>query len=223
MVTYTPDASGFRTKARPSRVDVLRRQGYLLAKRGFDLVFSTVVLLPAMLVVATLLLVLNPIYNPGPLFFRQIRMGRGCKPFWAFKFRTMRVARNSAKQCRPIDAPVEKDRITAIGNFLRRSRFDELPQIINVYRGDMSLIGPRPDYYVHAHRFMRTIPDYRDRHTVRPGISGLAQIELGYAEGYAATRLKTASDIEYIRKASFKLDTWILWQTIRTVVGMHGE
>jgi lipopolysaccharide/colanic/teichoic acid biosynthesis glycosyltransferase len=185
--------------------------------------FSTVVLMPAMALVAICLLILNPIFNPGPLFFRQVRMGRGCRPFWAFKFRTMREPDTGKARCRELDAPIEVDRITPIGHFLRRSRFDELPQILNVYRGDMSLIGPRPDYFIHAHRFMREIPEYRDRHAVRPGISGLAQIELGYAQGVEATRLKTAADIEYIRRSGFGLDTWILWQTIRTVVGMRGE
>lgn len=192
---------------------------YQAAKVLFDLIFSTLVLVPAVVITALGLLVLNPIFNPGPLLYAQIRMGRGCKPFRAYKFRTMQPGNG---RHRGPDDPIETDRITPLGHFLRRARFDELPQILNVYRGEMSLIGPRPDYFRHAHHYMRTIPGYRARHAVRPGISGLAQIELGYAEGLDATRLKTAADLDYIRRANFRLDTWILWQTMVAVWRMRG-
>jgi len=222
-VTIVPDVGGFATEQEKAQRPSVKRYAYLAAKRGFDLVFSTVVLIPAFLVVAISLVVLNPIYNPGPLIFRQVRMGRDCRPFWAYKFRTMRKPAKGEARNRGMNDPVEAHRIPPLGLFLRRTRFDELPQIFNVYLGDMSLIGPRPDYYVHAHRFAREIPEYRFRHAVRPGISGLAQIELGYAQGMDATREKTAADIAYIRDAGFWLDTWIFWRTIRTVIGMRGE
>jgi lipopolysaccharide/colanic/teichoic acid biosynthesis glycosyltransferase len=188
-------------------------------KRVFDLGFSTLVLLPAMLVIAVVLLATNPFFNPGPLFFVQKRMGRDCKPFRAYKFRSMDVR---PRGIRGPDDPIEVERITPIGNLLRRSRFDELPQILNVYRGEMSLIGPRPDYFRHAHRYIATIPGYRDRHSVLPGISGLAQVRHGYAAGHSATRLKTRADLEYIRSASFRLDLWIFWLTMVTVFRMRG-
>jgi len=222
-MTLVPDYRGFDvTSAEESVHDLaLPSQSalYQSLKRAFDLGFTTVVLLPAMLIVALALLIANPILNPGPLFFAQKRMGRGCKPFRALKFRTMDVKSAGARG--PND-PVESDRITPLGHLMRRLRFDELPQIINVYRGDMSLIGPRPDYFRHAHYYMRAIPDYHARHTVRPGISGLAQIELGYAEGTDATRLKTSADLDYIRRASIGLDLWIFWRTVVTVVRMRG-
>jgi len=197
----------------------LQSKAYQIAQRSFDLLFTTLVLLPATLVVALALLFLNPFFNPGRVLFAQKRMGRDCKPFRALKFRTM-----DPGECRMRgpDDPVEWDRITPLGRLLRRSRFDELPQIINVYRGDMSLIGPRPDYFRHAHHYMRAIPGYEARHMVRPGISGLAQIELGYAEGVDATRLKTRADLDYIRRADVRLDLWIFWRTIVTVVRMRG-
>jgi lipopolysaccharide/colanic/teichoic acid biosynthesis glycosyltransferase len=194
-------------------------RAYVVAKRAFDLGFITVVLLPATLIVALALLILNPFFNPGRLFFAQKRMGRDCKPFRALKFRTMNTKEG---RTRGPDDPVEWERITPLGRLLRLSRFDELPQIFNVYRGQMSLIGPRPDYFRHAHHYMRAIPGYQARHRVRPGISGLAQIELGYAEGMDATRLKTSADLDYIRRASFLLDLWIFWRTIVTVVRMRG-
>jgi lipopolysaccharide/colanic/teichoic acid biosynthesis glycosyltransferase len=120
------------------------------------------------------------------------------------------------------DDPIETDRITPLGQWLRKSRFDELPQILNVYRGDMSLIGPRPDEFRHAQHYLHSIPAYRDRHSVRPGISGLAQIELGYAEGMDATRRKTRADMDYIARATIWLDLWIFWRTIVTVIRMRG-
>lgn len=222
-MTIVPDVNGFQSGLQAGGRKSMRQRSYLFFKRAFDLGFTTILLLPATLIVGLALLILNPIYNPGPLLFPQVRMGRDCRPFWAFKFLTMRQPVEGEARCRAIHEPVETDRITRLGLILRRTRFDELPQIFNVYRGDMSLIGPRPDYFVHAHRYIRQIPEYRDRHAGRPGISGLAQIELGYAQGVDDTRRKTAADIEYIRRAGFGLDTWIFWQTILTVVGMRGE
>ena len=172
-----------------------------------------------MVIVGLFLMVLNPVFNPGPLVFTQKRMGRDCTAFRAIKFRTMACDRAAG---RGPDDPVETDRITPLGRVLRITRFDELPQILNVYRGEMSLIGPRPDDFDHATYYLRHIPDYRDRHRVRPGISGLAQIELGYAEGLEATRRKTAADIDYIRRAGLGLDLWIFWRTMVTVWTMRG-
>ena len=187
------------------------------AKRGCDIGFSLLLMLPLMLC-CLVLLALNPIWNRGPLFFTQIRMGRGCRAFKAVKFRTMRCA----PMRRGPDDPIEADRITALGRFLRTSRIDELPQILNVLRGDMSLIGPRPDYFTHARSYLRHIPEYRRRHAVRPGISGLAQIELGYVEGLDGTRCKALADLRYIREASFALDLEIFLRTIWTVLARKG-
>ncbi|MCU4652841.1 sugar transferase [Roseibacterium sp. SDUM158016] len=189
-----------------------------LGKRLFDMGFSAAILLPAAVFVALCLLVLNPVLNPGPLLYRPLRMGRDCRPFHAWKFRTMQTG----LALRGPDDPVETERIGTLGRLLRRARFDELPQIANVFRGEMSLIGPRPDDFAHARAFVSDIPGYRQRHSVRPGISGLAQVELGYAEGREATRAKTAADLRYIRGASLRLDLWIFWRTICTVIDLRG-
>ena len=119
---------------------------------------------------------------------------------------------------RRFNDPIEQNRITPIGRILRKFRIDELPQIINVLKGDMSLIGPRPDYYEHALVFTKKIRGYRSRHIIRPGISGLSQIRLGYAVGVEATRNKALIDIFYIKNAGFKLDTKIVFGTILTVL-----
>lgn len=184
----------------------------------FDLVFS-LILIPALIVTCGVLLVLNPFFNPGRLFFVQRRMGRGCNPFMAIKFRTMREAPDVT---RGADCPLEVDRITLLGGILRKSRIDELPQILNVLRGEMSLIGPRPDCYDHAVHYLREVRGYRERHAVRPGISGLAQTELGYIEGTEATRRKVSADLYYISNAGFALELWIFWRTLAVVARRGG-
>lgn len=135
-----------------------------VSKRFFDIAMS-ILLLPLLCVLALVLLMLNPFYNKGNLFFVQPRMGRDCKPFKAIKFRSMRAV---PKIIRGADSPLEIDRITSLGGFLRKSRIDELPQVINVLLGQMSLIGPRPDYFDHAVEYLEKIPGYRERHAVRP-------------------------------------------------------
>jgi len=188
------------------------------AKRGIDITVSCL-LLPFLLVVGLVLLGLNPLFNRGPLMFAQIRMGRGCRAFVALKFRSMTPERSLHRS--PYD-PVEHHRITALGCLLRRTRLDELPQIINVLRGEMSLIGPRPDCFSHARHYCRRIPGYRARYQVRPGISGLAQIQIGYAQDAQTVAAKTRADIHYINNLDPWLDAAIFWRTLMTVLLLRG-
>ena len=123
---------------------------------------------------------------------------------------------------RSAEDPLEHDRITPLGHLLRRSRIDELPQVVNVLRGEMSLIGPRPDYFHHARRYMRSVPGYRRRHDVRPGISGLAQTDLGYVDCSEGTRRKVALDLRYVEEMSLRLDLYVFWRTLVTVFGRKG-
>ena len=191
---------------------------FRIAKFGFD-VAVCLILLPIAVVVALVLSIINPWLNPGPLFYTQLRMGKGCKPFIAYKFRSMLPV---GRIDRTASAPIEEDRIMPLGRFLRRSRLDELPQILNVLKCEMSLIGPRPDYLPHAEEFLLSVPGYRERHVVRPGISGLAQTEIGYAVGPLETRRKVAADLFYIRRSSLRMEAWIVWRTLRTVLGLRG-
>ena len=193
-------------------------QGYPVSKRLFDLAAASVLMIP-LAAVTVLLIVLNPFLNAGPLVFRQQRMGLKCQPFTAFKFRSMRVADPAARGA--FDA-LETDRITWLGRVIRKLRIDELPQIVNVLRGEMSMIGPRPDSYDHACVYVREIPGYKDRHQVLPGISGLAQTQIGYVDGLAGIQRKVAADTYYITHASFGFDLWITWRTICVVLGCHG-
>ncbi len=199
-------------------VEQVTNAGFRVAKRTFDIVGS-IILLPLLLTSVFVIFVANPFSNKGSLFFVQTRMGRGCVPFKAIKFRTMRAA-PAVK--RGADSPLETDRITPLGQFLRKSRIDELPQIINVLRGEMSLIGPRPDYFDHAVEYLELIPGYRERHAVRPGISGLAQTELGYVEGVEATRRKVRADLYYISNQSAGLEVWIFRRTLSVVMRRGG-
>ena len=113
--------------------------------------------------------------------------------------------------------------ITRLGQILRKTRLDELPQAINVLMGDMSLIGPRPDYFEHAKVYVGTVPGYRERHIVRPGISGYAQIEVGYAAGLETLQRKVSADLYYIRNASILFDLQIAWRTIMVVLLRKGS
>jgi lipopolysaccharide/colanic/teichoic acid biosynthesis glycosyltransferase len=180
------------------------------SKRIFD-VLAALGVLPLVGLMTVALIALNPRLNPGPVFFLQRRMGRGGIPFTAVKFRTMSPSDHIGRG--PED-PVESWRITRLGGWLRRTRLDELPQFLNVLRGEMSVIGPRPDYIEHARHFAAIVPGYRERHLVRPGISGLAQVKLGYAEGVSFTSQKTALDHEYIRGAGWRMDTSIIRSTL---------
>lgn len=187
-------------------------------KMVFDRGLAILLLVPLGCAMFALFL-LNPVLNRGSLFFVQDRMGKDGKRFRLVKFRTMRPASGRA---RGPDDPLETDRITPLGRFLRKSRVDELPQAFNILAGQMSFIGPRPDMYDHAVEYSRLVPGYAQRFSVLPGISGFAQTKLGYIEGIIATRRKVAADLYYISHQSIRLDLWIAAQTIKTIVCGRG-
>jgi lipopolysaccharide/colanic/teichoic acid biosynthesis glycosyltransferase len=189
-----------------------------IGKPVFDLVIA-LLLLPILITCCIVLAVLNPFFNRGPLFYVQARMGRDCTAFNAIKFRTMTP---TDKVLRSAGDPLEHERITRMGRFLRRTRIDELPQIFNVLRGDMSFIGPRPDYIHHARYYLKSVPGYRERHCLRPGVSGLAQIDLGYTECLEGTRKKVELDLFYIETVNFRRDLMLAWKTFLTVIRSQG-
>lgn len=217
MSSVTP--ASLSTKAIAGHVPaVFGRRAFWRGKRVFDLCLSLFAL-PIIAFVGAWLLILNPLLNRGPLFYKQLRMGRDQTEFTMLKFRTM--APSESIERGPGD-PVEVHRITPLGHWLRRLRIDELPQILNVLRGDMSLIGPRPDYIEFARNYSETIPSYRHRHVVRPGISGYAQVRLGYTEGYEHAETKAQLDMYYIQNAGWRLETWILAKTVAVVFSGQG-
>lgn len=203
----------------PEKIIISQNLIYWNFKRFFDVIIS-LTLIPLFFIVLFILLILNPKYNKGKVFYIQKRMGINCTSFNAIKFRTMV---DIGRINRQFYDPLEVDRITVLGHFLRKTRLDELPQIINVIKGEMSLIGPRPEYYEHALFFIDKISFYRSRHLIRPGISGLSQIRMGYAEGLDATRRKVKIDIFYIKNAGFLLDIKIFFGTILTILKSLGK
>ena len=183
-----------------------------------DLVVAVVLLL--LTAPSAVAAVLIWIEDSGPIFYSQQRTGWLGRPFTVLKLRTMKV--------QPADAPAEwtqvgDQRITAIGGVLRRVRLDELPQLLNVLTGEMSLIGPRPERPELEHQLERSIPHYRKRHWMRPGLSGWAQVCAPYASSIEDSDLKLSYDLYYLRHFSTWLDLVILFRTIKTVLKAGGR
>jgi lipopolysaccharide/colanic/teichoic acid biosynthesis glycosyltransferase len=188
-------------------------------KRLFDIVVC-LLLVPLLFIVSITLLFFNYFFNPGSLFFIQDRMGKDCRAFAAIKFRSMVPVKEITRK---YNDPIETNRVTSFGKILRKSRIDELPQILNVLKGEMSLIGPRPDYYIHALKYMENVEGYRERHIIRPGITGLSQIRLGYAEGLEATTKKASIDNYYIQNVNYIIELKIIGNTIITILRGMGK
>ena len=192
---------------------------FWINKRLFDIVVC-LLLIPLFFIISIILLFLNYFFNSGSLFFIQERMGKDCRVFHAIKFRSMVPVK---KITRKYNDPIETNRITSFGKILRKSRIDELPQILNVLNGEMSLIGPRPDYYIHALEYVKNVKGYRERHIIRPGITGLSQIRLGYAEGLEATAKKVIVDNYYIQNVNYTIELKIIGNTIITILRGMGK
>ena len=179
---------------------------------GLVLLFAPLILLLGLLVALLVYLDLG-----RPVLFAKEGMGLGWKPFKAYKFGTMQGAPREGAY-----AGEEANRVTPLGRFLRRYRLDELPQFWNILKGDMNLIGPRPEQKVLAEAYAREIPLYPLRHAVRPGLTGWAQVEQGYAEGKEETLVKLAYDLYYIKHLSFWLDLRILFKTLWVLLTGFG-
>ena len=192
---------------------------FWINKRLFDMSVC-LLLIPLLFLTAMILLFLNYFFNSGSLFFIQDRMGKNCSVFSAIKFRTMVPTKEITRK---YDDPIETNRITPLGRILRKSRIDELPQVLNVLKGEMSLIGPRPDYYVHALEYLKNIEGYRERHAIRPGITGLSQIRLGYVESLEATSNKAHIDNYYIKNIGYIIELKIIINTIFVIIKGLGK
>ena len=192
---------------------------FWINKRIFDIILS-LILLPLLFIIGIILLVLNLFFNPGSLLFIQKRMGKDCEFFFAIKFRTMTYVKEITRK---YDDPIETNRITPLGRVLRKMRIDELPQILNVLKGDMSLIGPRPDYYTHALEYLENVQGYRERYVIRPGITGLSQISLGYVETLEAISKKTSIDNYYIENLGYINELKIIFNTILVIMRGLGK
>ncbi|HZC81378.1 MAG TPA: TIGR03013 family XrtA/PEP-CTERM system glycosyltransferase [Nitrospiraceae bacterium] len=187
-------------------------------KRLIDLLMSTAGLLalaPLFALVGTLI----KLESAGPMFYRQMRVGLRGKPYMMWKLRSMRC---DAEEGGAHWAAVGDTRITRVGRWLRKWRIDELPQLINVVKGEMSIVGPRPERPVFVQELRSKIPYYDLRHTVRPGITGWAQVRFRYAASPEDAHVKLQYDMYYLKNLSLALDLRILLETIRVVVCMKG-
>lgn len=203
-----PDSRRGDFRPSPVRVPV---GWYVSAKRSFDLLLAGVLLAlaaPILLVVAALV----KLTSRGPIFYSQTRLGRGGRPFTIWKVRSMvhNCERFSGVQWSQKGDP----RVTAVGRFLRRSHLDELPQLWNILRGDMSLIGPRPERPEFVPQLEKAIPRYRERLLVLPGVTGLAQVHLGPDADLAGVERKLAFDLYYVQNVNFWTDLRVFLATI---------
>jgi exopolysaccharide biosynthesis polyprenyl glycosylphosphotransferase len=162
----------------------------------------------------------NALTSPGPLFYRQHRVGRGGRPFVLIKFRTMILQAEGEVGAKW--AMDDDQRVTPVGRWLRRARLDELPQFINVLRGEMSVVGPRPERAQFVGELIRSLPLYRARHAVWPGITGWAQVCYRYGNSVEDARIKLEYDLYYVKHAGFFLDLLILLQTIPVMLQFKG-
>ncbi|MER8453910.1 sugar transferase [Mesorhizobium sp. M0166] len=196
-------------------------QAYLKIKQTIDWVsalFVLVVFSPLLMVVA----IAVKIDSPGPALFRQKRMGYGGRPYEVYKFRTMKLSDTAVDEKEAAITKAGDTRITRFGQFLRKSRIDELPQAFNILRGEMSWIGPRPEALVLSKWYEAELPFYRYRHIVRPGITGWAQVNQGHVAAVDDVLEKLHYDFYYIKNFSPWLDVLIVFRTIRTMLTGFG-
>ena len=193
---------------------------FRIFKRGFDIVVS-IALLPGLLGAILVLFVLNPFLNPGKIFFVQRRMGRNCEGFRAIKFRSMRA--DAEKLSGPVWASEDDPRITRFGKIMRKTRLDELPQLFNVLAGSMSIVGPRPERQHFVDQLAAKIPYFQLRHIVKPGVTGWAQINHGYAASVDESRTKLSYDLYYVRHHTLALDLDIMLRTFFVMLARIGS
>lgn len=198
---------------------LLRQSGYGTWKRLLDIVF-VILVSPLLLLLCGAVCLVVLASSGSPVLFVQRRVGKGGVPFRMYKFRSMRA---DAERLGPAFADAADPRITRVGRVLRKTRLDELPQFWNVLKGDMSIIGPRPEQVGFSKVFEARLPHYRLRHLVRPGISGWAQVMQGYAADEASTSEKLCYDLYYVRHRSFVLDLEILAKTVGIVFTGFGS
>ena len=196
-----------------------RRLRTMVSKRVMDAVVSSIALvflLPLMVLVAVLI----KLDSPGPIFYRQLRVGLQGVCYEILKFRSMHI---DAEKEGARWASLNDARVTRVGRWMRRWRIDELPQLINVIKGDMSLVGPRPERPTYVQCLKERIPYYDLRHTVRQGITGWAQIRFRYAASEEDSHLKFQYDLYYVKNLSLGLDLRILLETIRVIFSGKGS
>ena len=190
-----------------------------VVKRVFDIVSATILLVltaPVMLVTAILI----RLESAGPVLYRQERVGQNGRPFFVNKFRSMRT--DAEKDGKPRWASANDDRITRVGRIIRRTRIDELPQLFNVLSGEMSLVGPRPERPYFVEQLTQQIPFFAVRHSVKPGLTGWAQVRYAYGATVEDSQEKLQYDLYYVKNHTLFLDLVVLFETVGVVLTGKG-
>ncbi len=204
-----------------SFVDQARVGGfYELGKRLLDILLALIglAILAGIFPLVSLVILID---SGFPIIYKQIRLGKGGKPFYVYKFRTMR--QDAEKDGKPRLTQEKDDRITRVGNFLRRTHLDEFPQFWNVLRGEMSVVGPRSERPEWVAEFQKQIPFYRARLLVKPGVTGWAQVNYGYYATVEEMAVKLEYDLYYIKHRNLLMDIFIILRTIGQVLGLRGR
>ena len=192
---------------------------YVYYSRFFDVLFALVGLI-GFFILAPFLWIINLFANKGSFFYTQERVGKNGVPFTIYKMRTMV---QNAEENGAVFATSNDSRVTPFGKFLRKTRVDELPQFINVLKGDMALIGPRPERPVFVQQIAAAIPLYQTRHVIKPGLTGWAQVNYPYGSNLEDSLMKLRYDLYYIKHRSFFLDINIVVKTMSTVLFFRGQ
>ncbi|HLK31026.1 MAG TPA: sugar transferase [Puia sp.] len=204
-------------KQKRHRAYIDEKEYFFFFKRFFDIILSVFFLIAVMSWLTPLVAVFIKLTSKGSVFFLQKRAGRGCRIFTCFKFRTM-IVNDEADYMQASDNDI---RITRVGKFLRKTNIDELPQLLNVLLGDMSIIGPRPHMLSECSKFSTIIPDYKFRAMVRPGLTGMAQVKgfHGPTPDFENIFRRYQWDAFYVRNTNFWLDFRIFYKTITQRIG----
>ena len=188
-------------------------------KRTIDL-FLSIIMLILFLPVFAIVALLIKIESPGPLIFSQERVGKIRKPYMVHKFRSM--CDNAEKDTGPVWASCDDKRVTRVGKFIRKWRIDEFPQLWNVLKGDMSFVGPRPEREYFVNGLVQKIPYYGERFSIKPGVTGWAQVNYGYGATEEDAMEKLNYDLFYIKNMSVLMDLWVIMKTVKTVIFGEG-
>jgi exopolysaccharide biosynthesis polyprenyl glycosylphosphotransferase len=194
---------------------------YLLVRRLTDIAVGLVGLLITFVLIAPVIWLANKFSSPGPLLYSQARVGEGGRAFQVVKFRSM--ISDAEKETGAVWAQVNDTRITPVGRLMRRTRLDELPQVWNILRGDMTLIGPRPERPEFVRQLTEQVPFYRLRHAVKPGLSGWAQINYQYGASVKDAQIKLQYDLYYIKHRGPLLDITIALKSMQVILGLKGR
>ncbi|WP_257658185.1 sugar transferase [Parapedobacter lycopersici] len=214
--TYQP---AFRVNLQSIKKRILVHQETVFIKRVFDVVFSSLVIIAGLPVFLVLMLI-TKLTSRGPVFYKQERIGKEGRPFFIYKFRSMRP---DAEKNGPQLASDHDPRVTKWGRFMRRTHLDELPQFWNVLKGDMAVVGPRPEREYFINEIAKRAPAYRELFRIKPGITSIGQVTYGYAETVDQMCDRMVFDLEYLSKMGLRADLNIIFQTVRVMTQGKGQ